>query len=191
MDERWKHCSDDDLVALTRGGNRSATTELVTRYLPLVRHRAAGYRLPGMEPDDIVQEGLLGLLKAIHLYSPERSGFSTFVSLCVTTSMATAAKAALSQKSSPLRNYLPLPTDSDVQSPGGFGDNPEQRVVEREQAAEIFHKIDTLLSPLEQQTLKLYLSGHSYTDISVTLSTSPKAVDNALQRVRRKLRSAD
>lgn len=188
MNNRCGHDNDDDLAALAKGGDRLATTELVTRYLPLVRHKAAGYRLPGMEPEDIVQEGLMGLIKAIRLYTPPRSSFATFASLCITTSMATAAKAALSQKSLPLRDYLPLPDDAPT---GGAHrrDNPEQRILEREQAVELYRKIDDLLSPFEQQALKLYLSGHSYTDISIRLCTTSKAVDNALQRVRRKLRS--
>lgn len=189
MDNRYGHYKDDVLAALAGSGDRLATAELVARYLPLVRHKAAGYRLPGMEPDDIVQEGLMGLVKAIRLYSPQRSSFPTFASLCIATSMATAAKAALSQKSFPLRNYLPLPDDD---APIGEHDrqgSPEQHLVEREQVAELYRRIDTVLSLFEQQALKLYLSGHSYTDISTSMCTTTKAVDNALQRVRRKLRS--
>lgn len=189
MDNRYGHYKDDVLAALAGAGDRLATTELVARYLPLVRHKAAGYRLPGMEPDDIVQEGLMGLIKAIRLYSPERSSFPTFASLCIATSMATAAKAALSQKSFPLRNYLPLPDDDAPTVEHSRQDSPEQHLVEREQVAELYRRIDTALSLFEQQTLKLYLSGHSYTEISQLMCTTPKAVDNALQRVRRKLRS--
>ncbi|MEG1942540.1 MAG: sigma factor, partial [Angelakisella sp.] len=83
MDNRYGQDKDDNLAELARAGDRLAVTELVTRYLPLIRHKAAGYRLPGMEPDDIVQEGLLGLIKAISLYSPKRSSFPTFASLCI------------------------------------------------------------------------------------------------------------
>ncbi|MEG0541141.1 MAG: sigma-70 family RNA polymerase sigma factor [Angelakisella sp.] len=190
MENRYQQYPDDDLVALARTGNRLAITELVTRYLPLVRHKAAGYRLPGMESEDIVQEGLLGLMKAVSLYSPKRSSFATFVSLCISTSMATAARTALSGKSFPLRDYLPLPTDDVASVKDNHQGSPEQHLVEREQVAELFRRIDTMLSTFEQQALKLYLSGHSYTDISAMLDTTSKAVDNALQRVRRKLRSA-
>lgn len=189
MNNRYGQHKDDVLAALAKSGDRLATTELVTRYLPLVRHKAASYRLPGMELDDIVQEGLMGLVKAIRLYSPERSSFPTFASLCIATSMATAAKAALSQKSFPLWDYLPLPDDNAPTAEHSRQDSPEQHLVEREQVAELYRRIDTELSPFEQQALKLYLSGHSYTDISVLMCTTPKAVDNALQRVRRKLRS--
>lgn len=96
MDDRVQQHTDELLISMIRSGSTTAVTELVTRYLPLIRYKAAGYRLPGMEPDDVVQEGLLGLLKAISLYQADKSSFSTYVSICVASSLATAAKSALS-----------------------------------------------------------------------------------------------
>ena len=178
--------SDEELIRMLRDGSDTAVTELILRYLPLIRHKAAGYRLPGMERDDLVQEGLLGLLKAISLYDGNKSSFATFASLCVSGSMVTAAKSARSQMNLPLANYVPL---SDDELPIS-GDNPEQRLATREQVEELLQWISTSLSSFEQQVLKLYLTGHPYNAIADLLSTSPKAVDNALQRVRRKLRTA-
>lgn len=177
---------DEELILQIKNGSDTAVTELVLRYLPLIRHKAAGYSLPGMERDDLVQEGLLGLLKAISLYDGSRSSFATFASLCVSSSMATAAKSALSQKNLPLFNYVPL---SDGELPAS-GDNPAEQLASREQVNELLHRISTSLSSFEQQVLRLYLTGHPYQAIADLLSTSPKAVDNALQRIRRKLRTA-
>lgn len=179
--------SDEQLIALVRQKDDGAATELVTRYLPLVRKRASGYFLPGMEAEDIVQEGLLGLLKAIRLYQPGKSEFAAFASLCISSSMADAARSALSGKSIPLRDYTSLSEEGTILLPAG---DPAQQVMAREQLAELERKIRTSLSVFEQQVLRLYLTGRSYAEISRLLLTTPKAVDNALQRVRRKLRSA-
>lgn len=183
MDDRVQQHTDELLISMIRSGSTTAVTELVTRYLPLIRYKAAGYRLPGMEPDDVVQEGLLGLLKAISLYQADKSSFSTYVSICVASSLATAAKSALSPKSMPLRNYAPL-SEGEICTAA----DPAQSIISAEQLNGLRQRINTLLSPLEQQTLNLYLTGHSYLEISSFLSTTSKAVDNALQRVRRKLR---
>ena len=140
-----------------------------------------------MEAEDIVQEGLLGLLKAIRLYQPGKSEFAAFASLCISSSMADAARSALSGKSIPLRDYASLSEEGTILLPAG---DPAQQVMAREQLAELERKIRTSLSVFEQQVLRLYLTGRSYAEISRLLLTTPKAVDNALQRVRRKLRSA-
>ncbi|MEG1874788.1 MAG: sigma-70 family RNA polymerase sigma factor [Angelakisella sp.] len=185
------HQSDQLLVSLVLSGSPQAEAELVTRYLPLIRHKAAGYTLPGMELDDIVQEGFLGFIRAIRLYDSTKSQFSTFASICITSSMATAAKSALSQKGLPLRNYLPLDGDELSASLQDAVQSPEGQLADSEQAAALLRRIDTTLSLMEQQVLRLYLTGHSYQAISAKLSISPKTVDNALQRVRRKLRSTE
>ncbi len=181
--------TDEALVRSARGGDDPAITELVARYLPMIRRRASRYFLPGMEAEDVVQEGLIGLLKAIRLYDRDQSSFPVFASLCVSSTMATAAKAALSQKSRPLSDYSPL--DALEGSPKEQSVSPEEEIIIAEQLEELNGRIHTLLSSFEQQVLTLYLSGHSYPEISQLLRTTSKAVDNALQRVRRKLRSAN
>lgn len=187
MTRALNNLTDEALILSARKGDDAAVTELVARYLPMIRRRAARYFLPGMEAEDIVQEGLIGLLKAIRLYDGQQSAFPTFAYLCVGSTMAAAAKAALSQKSRPLSDYSTLEAleASTLEQPI----SPEEEVIIAEQLAELDGKIRTRLSAFEQQALTLYLSGHSYTEISQLLLTPPKAVDNALQRVRRKLRS--
>lgn len=189
MTRAVQNLTDEALVRSACGGDDPAVTELVTRYLPMIRRRASRYFLPGMEAEDVVQEGLIGLLKAIRLYDGSQSSFPVFASLCVGSTMATAAKAALSQKSRPLSDYSPL--DELETSPEEPSFSPEEEIIIAEQLDELNGKIQTLLSSFEQQVLTLYLSGHSYLEISQLLRTSSKAVDNALQRVRRKLRSAN
>lgn len=187
MTRALKNLTDEALILSARKGDDEAVTELVTRYLPMIRRRASRYFLPGMEAEDVIQEGLIGLLKAIRLYDGRQSAFPTFASLCVGSTMATAARAALSQKNQPLSDYSTLEEleGSSAERPM----SPEEEVIIAEQLAELDGKIHTRLSGFEQKALTLYLSGHSYAEISQLLLTSPKAVDNALQRVRRKLRS--
>jgi len=187
MTRALQNLTDEALILSARGGDDGAVTELVTRYLPMIRRRAARYCLPGMDGEDVVQEGLIGLLKAIRLYDGRQSAFPTFASVCVGSTMATAAKAALSQKSRPLSDYSPL--DELAGSSAERLVSPEEEVIIAEQMEEFYRKIHTHLSGFEQRALTLYLSGHSYSEISQLLRTTPKAVDNALQRVRRKLRS--
>ena len=153
----------------------------------MIRRRSARYFLPGVEAEDLVQEGLIGLLKAIRLYDGSQSAFPTFAYLCVGSTMAAAAKTALSQKSRPLSDYSTL--EALEVSSLEQTISPEEEIIIAEQLAELEEKIQTRLSGFEQQALTLYLSGHSYTEISQLLHTPLKAVDNALQRVRRKLRS--
>lgn len=180
--------SDEMLVRLARAGDDAAFSQLMLRIMPMIRRKAGQYHLPGMDCEDIIQEGLVGLLKAIRLYDPAMSGFSTFASLCVSSHMATAAKAALSQKSRPLRDYAPL--DHPTVSFGEPMPGPEDQAILSEQVEELQRKIANLLSGFEQDILRLYLSGLSYVQIAQLQHTTAKAVDNALQRVRRKLRSA-
>lgn len=187
MTRALQNLTDEALILSAREGDDCAVTELVTRYLPMIRRRAARYFLPGMDGEDVVQEGLIGLLKAIRLYDGRQSSFSAFASLCVTSTMATAAKAALSQKSRPLSDYSPLEELSGSSAESLV--SPEEEIIIAEQVGELYGKFHALLSSFEQRALTLYLSGHSYSEISQFLRTTPKAVDNALQRVRRKLRS--
>lgn len=187
MTRLLKELTDEELIPMARAGDDAAVTELVTRYLPMIRRRASRYFLPGMEAEDVVQEGLIGFLKAVRLYERGQSAFPTFAQVCVGSTMASAAKAALSQKSRPLRDYSSLDVleGETTEQTAGL----EEELIIAEQMEELRSRIRTVLSGFEQQVLTLYLSGHSYLEISQLLDAAPKAVDNALQRVRRKLRS--
>lgn len=187
MTRAVQNLTDEALVPAAQAGDDAAVTELVTRYLPMIRRRASRYFLPGMEGEDVVQEGLIGLLKAVRLYDRAQGPFSAFASVCVGTSLATAAKAALSQKSRPLSDYSPLDELETARQERTV--SLEEEIIIAEQWEELNRKIHAFLSSFEQQALTLYLSGHSYLEISQLLHTTSKAVDNALQRVRRKLRA--
>ncbi len=183
--------TDEELVKLSREGQNDAMAALISRYLPLVRHKARGLYGPGLEQDDLVQEGLIGLLKAIRGYDAGReAGFATFATLCITGRMMSAVRAALSPKHSPLRDYMSIsPQEGEEKLLIPAQDDPESYIIGKEDTEALRRKIATLLSLFEQDTLRLYFQGHSYREISKLLHSSPKAVDNALQRVRRKLRS--
>lgn len=184
MTAAFQHLSDNDLAVLAQKGDDGAFSELMVRMMPMIRKRAGRYSLPGLEPDDIVQEGLLGLLCAVRRFDPALGSFAAFAAICVSSHMASAAKAALSGKSRPLMDYAPL---DDTALPV-FAQTPEEQMLLSERMTELGEKMDTLLSRFEQNTLRLYLSGLSYSRIALLQHTSAKAVDNALQRVRRKLR---
>lgn len=182
--------ADEELIDQVRKGNDDAIGVIVARYLPLVRHKAAGCYGPGLEQDDLVQEGLIGLLGAIRGYVPGRLvSFATYATQCVTNRIYSAVRLALSPRNSPLRDYMSISPDEQGQEIQlTLGDGPETTFIEKEDTELRNRKMKTLLSQNEQEALKLYLSGHTYQEISNILHTSPKAVDNALQRVRRKLK---
>lgn len=187
MSTKYVKFTDQDLVWRACQGELSACSRLITQYLPFIRRRATFYFLPGIEVEDMIQEGLLGLLKAIRLYDRTQGIFGAFVILCVSSAMSTMVKATLSSRQRPLLNYTSLEEALNLKD-SSLG--PEDRLIAAEQVAEWRGKIASCLSPFEQNVLKLYIYGHSYTEISKLLLSSYKAVDNALQRVRRKLRSA-
>ena len=191
------YCSatDEELVQLWRNGCDEAEVELIRRYLPKIRAYASRFRFSGMERDDLVQEGLIGFIKAISAYRDENiSGFSAFAGVCFRNSIKSAAARALEDKNIPLSNYLSLSDDSignlpDTLQSSIFVD-PEQTVIRRELLDEALSKNSGVLSAFEKRTLTLYLSGCSYGEMAKKLGCSPKSVDNALQRIRRKLRNA-
>ena len=164
--------SDEQLVLSARNGDTDALAQLIVRFLPDIQAKAGCYKLAGLEPEDLVQEGLIGLLRAVKSYdSTRKASFATFASRCILFRMLGTIRLFLEQKHLPLNNYLPL-------------DSAQALAELRRQ------KIKTLLSGLEQETLTLYLNGLSYEEMAQQLGCSTKAVDNALQRVRRKLRGS-
>jgi len=190
--------SDDDLVMLFRQGHLEALELLFERYRRFTRAKARAYFLVGADRDDIEQEGLIGLFKAVRDYRPEReSSFRAFAELCVTRQIMTAIKSATRHKHQPLNQYVSLSgfrcTDGaderivddlldDHQVP-----DPADVVVSAERMCEMQACMAEMLSRLEVDVLNLYLQGRSYQDIGEALERHPKSVDNALQRIKRKL----
>lgn len=185
--------SDEQLAAAAKDGSTDALAELITRFLPTIKGKAVRYSSVGLEQDDFVQEGLIGLFTAVKSYDPSRSAsFKTYASLCIQSKMNTCLSSFLHQKNMPLNNYLPIDTLSpEAEQSVTAGCDPLEMYLRREEQQLREQKIKTLLSGLEQETLTLYLSGHSYDEIAKLLHCTTKAVDNALQRVRRKLRDSD
>lgn len=184
--------TDDQLVSLVRDDDADAFVELTTRYLSLIRVKAAPFRSAMLETDDLCQEGLLGLFSAARSYqSGGKASFKTYAGVCISNRIVTAYRSAASHKNFPLNNSLSLndnnDRDLDVQLPLDMVTNPETLLIDRENLEIVETRIKQTLSKMEQQVLFLYLGGYSYAEIAANLSVSFKAADNAIQRVRRKL----
>ncbi len=197
--EKYSDLSDDELIEIIREGDSEAQEFLIKRYKNFVLAKSRSYFLVGADREDIVQEGMIGLYKAIRDYDIDRlASFRAFAELCITRQIITAIKAATRQKHQPLNTYISLNkpiydeesdrTLLDVLK-GGKLSNPEEAFISQEQYELIENKINEMLSDLEFNVLQEYLKGKSYKDIADTLDRHVKSVDNALQRVKRKLES--
>ena len=190
--------SDEDLVACSKNGDQDATRKLLVRYRQFVRLKANSYFLAGGDGDDLIQEGYIGLYKAIRDYEWGRSTtFRSFAELCVTRQIITAIKTASRQKHVPLNTYISFshsPSSSDFDSrtladviPSGRSSDPVQQVISSEECVSLTDCLVRLLSPLESLVLKYYLEGNSYEAIAEHIGHDTKTVDNALQRIKRKV----
>ncbi len=195
--ERFALCTDEEIVEKSHTGDAAAEEYLLNKYKNFVRSKARSYFLVGADHEDIVQEGMIGLYKAIRDYRPDKlSSFRAFAELCITRQIITAIKAATRQKHIPLNNYVSLNkplydeesdrTLLDVIVEGGTSD-PEEMIINMENVGNIRSKISEVLSSLEQEVLNSYLDGKSYQEIAEALGRHVKSIDNALQRVKRKL----
>jgi RNA polymerase sporulation-specific sigma factor len=189
---------DEFLVALAKNGRTDAYDQLVRRYRRFVRVKSSSYFLLGGDADDLMQEGMLGLFKAIRDYRPEReASFRGFAELCITRQIITAVKTATRNKHTPLNQYV-----SFSQSPAAAGDSestldevlpgptvadPVNQVIASEELESLVSCLSSVLSDLESRVLSLYLDGYSYEVIAERLECDTKTVDNALQRVKRKV----
>ena len=180
--------TDEQLCALSAEGNRMAEEVLVTRYYRFVRSCARPYFLAGGDNDDLLQEGTLGLLKAIREYDVLRdTSFQTFAGTCIRNRLYSVLKAAASGKHSPLNESVPLnPALFDANPSFAQGD-PEVLLIDREKAASLLQSTRKQLSDFEVKILGYYLDGLTCREIAETVGKSPKSVDNAVQRVRRKV----
>ena len=193
----YSSMSDEDIVALCRNGDNVAEEYLLNKYKNFVRSKARSYFLIVADHEDIVQEGMIGLYKAIRDFRPDKlSSFRAFAELCITRQIITAIKTATRQKHIPLNSYVSLNKPLyDEESDRtlldviieGRATNPEELIIGQEDLSSINHKIDEVLSGLEQEVLRAYLDGKSYQEIADNLGRHVKSIDNALQRVKRKL----
>lgn len=188
---------DEEIIDETRSGNSRALEYLINKYKGFVRAKARTYFLIGADREDIIQEGMIGLYKAIRDFREDKlSSFRAFAELCITRQIITAIKTATRQKHIPLNSYISLNkpifdeesdrTLMDVISEDTIND-PEEMVINREEFSGIEEKMGEILSGLECEVLALYLEGKSYQEIAIELERHVKSIDNALQRVKRKL----
>ena len=195
--KRFDQMPDEEVVGLAHQGDTLAVEYLLGKYKNFVRSKARSYFLIGADHEDIVQEGMIGLFKAIRDYQPERlSSFRAFAELCITRQIITAIKTATRQKHVPLNSYVSLnkpiyDEESDRTLMDviveGHAQNPEELIIGRENLLSIRDRADQVLSSLEQEVLNAYLDGKSYQEIADKLGRHVKSIDNALQRVKRKL----
>jgi len=195
--QRLLNLEDEQIVLLVHDGDSEALDYLIHKYRNFVRAKAKSYFLIGADKEDIIQEGMIGLYKAIRDYKEDKlSSFKAFAELCITRQIITAIKTATRQKHIPLNSYVSLDkpifdeesdrTLMDVIS-GAKLLNPEELIISREEINRIEDKMSEILSDLEQKVLSRYLDGQSYQEISEELNRSVKSIDNGLQRVKRKL----
>ena len=188
---------DEDVILEARAGDQQALEYLINKYKSFVRAKARTYFLIGADREDIIQEGMIGLFKAIRDYKGDKlSSFRAFAELCITRQIITAIKTATRQKHIPLNSYVSLNkpifdeesdrTLMDIISEESISD-PEELIINREEFRGIENKMGEILSSLEWEVLTSYLDGKSYQEIAEDLDRHVKSIDNALQRVKRKL----
>lgn len=190
----YSSSSDEQLQSLSVNGDRDAEEALVGRYMYLVRSCARPFFLAGGDSEDLTQEGMFGLLSAIRQYKPDSgAAFRTYAEHCIRMRILSAIKSASRLKHFPLNDGMSLEQlseDSNAQLsaiPEALQNSPENLVLARESKEELYAAFSRHLSALEIKVLGLYLDGLSYRDIALRLGKTPKAIDNAVQRIRRKL----
>lgn len=188
--------TDEEIVLIAQNGSDEASDYILRKYKPFVSMKSTSYFLAGGDRDDLIQEGLIGLLKAIRVYSPEKdASFKSFADLCITRQIISAVKSALRLKHTPLNTYVSLDkpyneenydtTLLDIIASDGTS-NPEAIVIGRENIEQVGIKMEEVLSSFECKVLSLYLTGKSYSAIASILNKDPKSIDNALQRIKKK-----
>lgn len=187
MENREK-LTDEELIEKLNAGEAACMDVLIERYKRQVRNQARTLYLIGGDSDDLIQEGMLGLFKAIRDYCPDKEvSFQAFARICISRQLASAIEASTRKKHNPLNSYVELSPDLG-ESPEGLREpSPEDLVIDQENIRSLYERIEKVLSAFEQQVLHAYLGGQNYMEIAEALHKKPKSIDNALQRIRRKL----
>ncbi|ALX49409.1 RNA polymerase sporulation sigma factor SigH [Lentibacillus amyloliquefaciens] len=189
--------NDNEVIQLIHQGDSHALDFLIHKYISYVRAKARTYFIIGADKEDIIQEGMIGLYKAIRDYDGDKlSSFKAFAELCVTRQIITAIKTATRQKHAPLNSYVsldkPIYDDESDRTlldivAGSKMFDPQELLLNRERFVDMEGKLSELLSRMEKDVLRLYMDGCTYQEISVKLKRHVKSIDNALQRIKRKL----
>lgn len=203
MKKNYESCNDEELILRLRDGEESIIDYIMDKYKNLVRSKAKSMYILGADRDDLIQEGMIGLFKAVRDYDTGRdASFSTFADLCVSRQMYTAIQAAGRQKHTPLNTYISLyagSTEQDAEGREGEWElkgsvlsrterNPEELLIDKENVEQLERIIEKELSSFEKQVLDLYLTGMKYSQIARVLGRDEKSTDNALQRIKSKLK---
>ena len=199
--KKYQNETDEMLIQRLRDGERDITDYIMNKYKNLVRSKAKSMYILGADNDDLIQEGMIGLFKAIRDYDAGRdASFFTFADLCISRQMYTAVQASNRKKHLPLNSYISLHETSHEEENGKEGEefinflgidtqkDPEQLLIDKENVLSLEKKIEEELSAFEMQVLDLYLTGMTYTQIARVLGRDEKSTDNALQRIKTKIR---
>lgn len=202
MNKSYNSCSDEELIVRLRDGESDITDYIMEKYKGLVKSKARSMFLLGGDVDDLIQEGMIGLFKAVRDYDSGRdASFATFAELCISRQLYTAVQAFSRKKHMPLNTYISLYAGNaeDERSeeaklmnalPADSGMGPEDMMIDRENIEALEQVIDRELSQFEKQVLDLHITGMGYVDIARVLGRDVKSTDNALQRIRSKLKKA-
>jgi RNA polymerase sporulation-specific sigma factor len=192
---KFDEYTDEELIRMLRDQNADTITDhLMEKYKPLVRRKTNALYLIGGEREDLIQEGMIGLFKAVRDFREDKdTSFYHFAELCINRQLYSALQASNRKKHQPLNSYVSL--SADLQGDGetmenlliGYTDNPEEMVIEQELWGEFQKNLWSKLSKMEQRVLRLYLDGNSYIQIAERMDKTPKSIDNALQRIRQKI----
>lgn len=194
---KYEGLTDERIIALIHSGDMLAQEYLIEKYKGLVRSKTRSYFILGADREDILQEGMIGLYKAIRDFKEEKqANFYSFAELCIVRQIITAIKTASRQKHIPLNSYMSLNRSVYDENDEctyiellsyDLSSNPEAMVIDSEEKTSIEKRIAVALSPLERQVLSFYLRGKSYTEIAEKINRDEKSIDNALQRVKKKV----
>lgn len=193
---KYETCTDEQLIRRLRDGEKEIMDYLMEKYKNLVRKEAKAMYLLGGENDDLIQEGMIGLFKAVQDYNTEQNvSFYSFARLCIRRQMYSAIEASRRKKHLPLNSYVSLYEEAEEGKTGrvldtieaGDESNPEQAVIGKEAVQKLENELEESLSGLERRVLYLHLLGTDYKTIAKLIDKSPKAVDNALQRIKTKV----
>jgi len=191
--KNYGNLADEDLIRLIRSGNESCMDQLIERYRGMVKNQARALYLIGGDQEDLIQEGMIGLFKAVRDYCQEKvqvpgdDGFAAFAKLCVSRQLYSAVTASNRQKHAPLNTYVEWSPEMNQVSSHPMEQNPEDLVIAQEGVLDLQEKFRSQLSGFERQVLDLYLDGENYQEIARHLGKGSKSIDNALQRIRRKV----
>ena len=190
--KQYDGIKDEELISRFKNGESEILDYLMEKYKNMVRKKARTMFLIGGENDDLIQEGMIGLFKAVSDYQPDRdAAFQTFASICVDRQIYNAIQSSNRQKHQPLNSYISLSEqdgENEEHLGDNWGENPESIIIDQENVQDLEQEITATLSPMENQVLEYYLAGNGYGEIAQIMGKTPKSIDNALQRIRIKIR---